>query len=336
MVLEVAAWTCAAITNFFEQWVAISAHKSQFGWQWGRVYEFYNADEHTLVSYFRNRIDCNCLDDKDKHKEVRSIEKTGICCNCNPLCPLPERKLERDATMSCDHCKLVTYCSLACQKNDWKRHKQPCLDCVAKKGVFKYEQVLHAHSLWVDASAVHLKAQQEHAQQRANQEMGKARIDWERRQQDLYTWKQFLGEEKAFARIVCNDVLNKVKERLVIQFDEPLTRWCSPKVLKAIFLAKQEGNEERKEAANVLGHIKRLSPPPVVDAHTYIIQDSETGKIETVAEKHEGLKAKIMPRVEQAQNALKASEARRREAGLALITAKIPRVAHSLRYEKKK
>jgi len=75
-------------------------------------------------------------------------------------------------------------------------------------------------------------------------------------------------------------------------------------------------------------------PPPVVDAHTYIIQDSETGKIETVAEKHEGLKATILPRVEQSQSALKASEARRREAGLALITAKIPRVAHLLQYEK--
>jgi len=261
----------AAIANFFEQWVAMSLRKVQFGWQWGRVYELYKADQHTLVSYFRNRINCKCLD--DKHKEVRYIKKIGICCN--PLCPLPERKLERSATMSCDHCKLVTYCSLACQKNDWKRHKQPCLDCVAKKGVFNYEQVLHAHSLWVDASAVHLKAQQEHAQvimiynrlsqeiqrdltfvqQHANQEIGKARIDWERRQQDLYTRKQLLGEEKAFVRIVCNDVLNKVKERLVIQFDDPLTRRCSTKVLKAIFLAKQEGNEERKEAANVLGHI---------------------------------------------------------------------------------
>ena len=105
----VAARTCAAIANFFEQWVAMSLRKVQFGWQWGRVYELYKADQHTLVSYFRNRINCKCLD--DKHKEVRSIKKIGICCN--PLCPLPERKLERSATMSCDHCKLVTYCSLA-------------------------------------------------------------------------------------------------------------------------------------------------------------------------------------------------------------------------------
>eukprot|EP00985_Skeletonema_marinoi_P004704 scaffold2038_cov85-Skeletonema_marinoi.AAC.2 len=250
--------------------------------------------------------------------------------------------------MSCDHCKLVTYCSLACQKNDWKRHKQPCLDCVAKKEVFNYEQVLHAHSLWVDASAAHLKTQQEHAQQHANQEIGKARIDWERRQQDLNNWKQFLGEEKAFVRIVCNDVLNKVKDRLLIQFEDPLTRRCSPKVVKAIFLAKQEGFGERKEVANVLGHIvdcvdrrylemlcdytEAFIPPPVVDVNTCIFT-SDTGQTETVAEKHERLKATIMPRVEQAQNALKASEARRREAGLASITAKIPRVAHSLRYE---
>ena len=219
--------------------------------------------------------------------------------------------------------------------------------------MFNYEQVLHAHSLC--ASAAHLKTQQEHAQvimiynrlsqeiqrdltfvqQHANQEIGKARIDWERRQQDLYTRKQLLGEEKAFVRIVCNDVLNKVKERLVIQFDDPLTRRCSPKVVKAIFLAKQEGNEENRRYSEMLcDYTEAFIPPPVVDAHTYIIQDSETGKIETVAEKHEGLKATILPRVEQSQSALKASEARRREAGLALITAKIPRVAHLLQYEK--
>eukprot|EP00985_Skeletonema_marinoi_P010664 scaffold4999_cov150-Skeletonema_marinoi.AAC.1 len=236
--------------------------------------------------------------------------------------------------MSCDHCELVTYCSLACQKNDWKRHKQPCLDCVAKKGVFNYEQVLHAHSLWVDASAVHLKAQQEHAQQHANEEIVGARTEWERRQQDLNNWKQFLGEEKAFVRIVCNDVLNKVKDRLLVQFEDPLTRRCSTKVLKAIFLAKQEENEERKEATNVLGHI--IDCVDRVDTwRCFVITQKHTGQTETVAEKHERLKATIMPRVEQAQNALKASEARRREAGLASITAKIPRVAHLLQYEKR-
>ena len=47
----VAARTCAAIANFFEQWVAMSLRKVQFGWQWGRVYELYHADQHTLVSY---------------------------------------------------------------------------------------------------------------------------------------------------------------------------------------------------------------------------------------------------------------------------------------------
>ena len=81
----------AAITSFFEQWLAISLHKSQFDWYWPKIYELYNANLHTLVSYFRNRIPCSCLD--EKHKEVRSIEKMGICCN--PRCTLPDRKLER-------------------------------------------------------------------------------------------------------------------------------------------------------------------------------------------------------------------------------------------------
>ncbi len=74
------------------------------------------------MSCFRNRIPCSCLD--DKHKEVMSISKMGICCN--PRCSLPDRKLERSAMESCEQCRLVHYYSRNCQKKHWKSHKDAC------------------------------------------------------------------------------------------------------------------------------------------------------------------------------------------------------------------
>eukprot|EP00984_Skeletonema_dohrnii_P016342 scaffold7239_cov123-Skeletonema_dohrnii-CCMP3373.AAC.4 len=136
----------AAITNFSEQWVAMSSHKTQYDWYWPKIHELYNADEHTLVSYFRNRISCKCLD--DKHREVRSINKMGICCN--PCCSLPERKLERSAMESCEQCRHVHYCSRKCQKNDWKRHKEACLGVAAKINVFD-AQIAQCQSAYDDA-----------------------------------------------------------------------------------------------------------------------------------------------------------------------------------------
>ncbi|KAK1741558.1 hypothetical protein QTG54_008036 [Skeletonema marinoi] len=148
----------AAITNFFEQWVAISAHKTQYDWYWPKIYELYNADEHTLVSFFRNRINCKCLD--DKHREVRSIKKMGICCN--PRCSLPERKLERSGMESCEQCRHVHYCSRKCQKNDWKRHKEACLGVAAKINVFD-AQVAQCQSAYDDTYRTSLRLQQKKA-----------------------------------------------------------------------------------------------------------------------------------------------------------------------------
>ena len=122
----------AAITCFFEQWISISSNsQSQCDWYFAKIHELYHADEHTLVSYFRNRIPCCCLD--DKHKGVRPIIKMGICCN--PQCSLPDRKLEREAMESCEQCRLAHYCSRHCQKKDWKRHKGACLRVSAKVNV---------------------------------------------------------------------------------------------------------------------------------------------------------------------------------------------------------
>jgi len=148
----------ATVANFFEQWVAMTLCKSQYDWYWPKIHELYNADEHTLVSYFRNRISCTCLD--DKHREVRAIKKMGICCNLR--CSLPERKLQRSGLESCEQCRHVHYCSRKCQKNDWKRHKEACLGVAAKINVFD-AQVAQCQSAYDDAYRTSVQLQQKKA-----------------------------------------------------------------------------------------------------------------------------------------------------------------------------
>ena len=145
----------AAVTCFFEQWIAIFSD-SQCDWYFAKIHELFNADEHTLVNYFRNRIPCSCLD--DKHKEVRPIIKMGICCN--PQCSLPDRKLERAAMESCEQCRLAHYCSRHCQKKDWKRHKDACLHVSSKVNV-RNAQLAQAQSAYDEAfrSSARLQAQ---------------------------------------------------------------------------------------------------------------------------------------------------------------------------------
>ena len=81
-----------------------------------------NCDEHTLVSYFRNRIPCKCLD--KRYKKVKSIVKTGNCHNEG--CLLPNGKAERSTLMHCNQCRLAQYCSIECQKAHWPTHKEQC------------------------------------------------------------------------------------------------------------------------------------------------------------------------------------------------------------------
>eukprot|EP00984_Skeletonema_dohrnii_P023730 scaffold12816_cov126-Skeletonema_dohrnii-CCMP3373.AAC.9 len=91
-----------------------------------KIWELYdpNIDEHTLVSFFNKRIPCSCL--RDKHREVKSITKTGICHN--QKCSLPRRVVERKSMMSCCRCLQVSYCSKQCQSDDWPEHKLECAE----------------------------------------------------------------------------------------------------------------------------------------------------------------------------------------------------------------
>ena len=98
--------------------------------------ELYDADEHTLVSFYRKRIPCSCLD--EKYKEVKSVKKMGHCFG--PSCSHPGRKAERSKMFSCTRCGEVNYCSVACQKANWKDHKKFCDDNAKLKAAFDSDQ----------------------------------------------------------------------------------------------------------------------------------------------------------------------------------------------------
>ena len=112
----------AMLAFHFEEWVAVEVRKTKCSPCLIKLLELLSADDHTLVSFYRKRVPCSCLD--KKYKEVKSVKKMGVCCN--KTCSLPERKVERSKMFSCTQCGYANYCSVECQKADWKRHKQLC------------------------------------------------------------------------------------------------------------------------------------------------------------------------------------------------------------------
>ena len=89
-----------------------------------KMFKFLHADEHTLCSYFRNRIPCSCLG--KKYKEVKSVVKKDMCFNIE--CKKPNRfEIDSKSMMLCSRCRQASYCSSECQEIDWRaRHKKTC------------------------------------------------------------------------------------------------------------------------------------------------------------------------------------------------------------------
>ena len=112
----------AMFVSFLEQWIAIT-QKTQASCHWSQMAELFKSDKHTLVSFFRKRIPCKCLD--ERYKEVKSITKMGLCANQN--CSLPNGMVERSKMLCCTQCCVANYCSRECQVVDWPGHKQYCL-----------------------------------------------------------------------------------------------------------------------------------------------------------------------------------------------------------------
>ena len=113
----------ASLTYCFEQHISCNLRKERLTMSWPKMNELYfDPDEHTLVSFFKKRISCSCLN--TKYKQVRSIKKLGICYNFN--CPHPGRKVERRLTKCCSLCRRVNYCSRECQVENWNVHRLHC------------------------------------------------------------------------------------------------------------------------------------------------------------------------------------------------------------------
>ena len=112
----------ATFARYFEQHIAVELEQSQALVNWPKVDDTYDADEHTLVKFFRKRIPCSCLD--EKYEEVKHITKMGFCYN--PQCSIPGRSVKRSKAKYCSRCRCVTYCSRECQVADWSSHKPNC------------------------------------------------------------------------------------------------------------------------------------------------------------------------------------------------------------------
>ena len=93
----------AMLAFHFEEWVAVEVRKTKCSPCLIKLLELLSADDHTLVSFYRKRVPCSCLD--KKYKEVKSVKKMGVCCN--KTCSLPERKVERSKMFSCARCGVV-------------------------------------------------------------------------------------------------------------------------------------------------------------------------------------------------------------------------------------
>ena len=126
----------AMLASHFEEYMAVEVHITKATASWSKIYELCDTDVHTLVSYYRKRIPCDCLD--QKYKEVKSVKKMGWCYN--PNCSLPGGNLERSKMFSCTRCGAANYCSVECQRANWNEHKKNCNKTAKAKAAFNADQ----------------------------------------------------------------------------------------------------------------------------------------------------------------------------------------------------
>ena len=135
----------ACDASFLEQFAKMKLEKTQAVLVRNRFVELLQGDDRTLVSFYRRRIPCSCLD--EIYEEVKSIEKKGLCWNLDCSHGAVDywknqnrSLLDRSSLMSCSRCRDACYCSVECQIADWPRHKIDCDNTVATRNSFKYEK----------------------------------------------------------------------------------------------------------------------------------------------------------------------------------------------------
>ena len=127
----------ASLASYFEEYIEVCHRETKVVGHLSKTCELLSADRHTLISYYKKRIPCSCLD--EKYKEVKSVKKMGLCRN--PNCSLPDNgRVERSKMFSCARCGYVNYCSVECQKANWKVHKKFCDKNAKLKAAFDSDQ----------------------------------------------------------------------------------------------------------------------------------------------------------------------------------------------------
>jgi len=88
----------AFVASHLEQWIDVMLQRAKAVPEVLKAIELLvHSDEHTIVSFFRKRIPCSCLD--AKYEEVKSIKKMGICRGLH--CSLPHGGVERSTMFTC-------------------------------------------------------------------------------------------------------------------------------------------------------------------------------------------------------------------------------------------
>jgi hypothetical protein len=107
-----------------------------------------DSGEREITSFFNKRTNCDCL--KARLEVLKDCQKMGICDCCL-------ESFELKKLMLCSHCNIIQvrqmmcmiyrisfcaphstlpiakYCSEACQKSNWSKHKQRGIDAVRKE-----------------------------------------------------------------------------------------------------------------------------------------------------------------------------------------------------------
>lgn len=83
--------------------------------------EYVNSIDFISLNHSTHHLNCSekCL--KKGRKNARQREELEVKIKCNNCQSM------KDSMKKCGRCKRVYYCSIECQKNNWKDHKKDCV-----------------------------------------------------------------------------------------------------------------------------------------------------------------------------------------------------------------